>query len=155
MAKGVPKPVKWRPQHPEKYVGDVDTIVSRSSWELHFMRYCDSNPAVIAWTSEYPIKYYSTVDEKVRRYFVDFFVKMRTVDGHAVLMIEVKPDEQCAPPRKPRTANHKSQMRYLTECAAYQLNVDKWQAAREFAEKNNMKFIILNEYDIGLKKRKT
>lgn len=44
---GHPKPRKWFPKNPEKYVGDVNNIISRSSWETKFMNWCDQNPAVI------------------------------------------------------------------------------------------------------------
>lgn len=145
---------KFRPTNASKYVGDITNVVFRSMWELHFMRYCDSNPSVVAWTSEYPIEYFSSVDNKVRRYFVDFFVKMRDAKGEDhVLMIEVKPDSQTRPPKKPKINNSKAMTRYISECETYQVNQDKWNAAEEFAARNNMRFIVMNEYDLGIAKR--
>jgi hypothetical protein len=35
----------------------------------------------------------------------------------------------------------------------YQVNQDKWKAAREWAKKNGFEFIILTEYELGLAKR--
>ena len=32
-AKKYPKPKLWRPKNPQKYVGDVNNIWVRSSWE--------------------------------------------------------------------------------------------------------------------------
>lgn len=145
---------KYAPSRPDKYVGDVKDIVYRSMWELKFMRWCDKNPAVIAWTSEYPIPYLNQLDGRVHRYFVDFFVKMKDAQGKEhVLMVEVKPDVQTRPPNKPKNANPKSMKRYMTECETFQINTDKWKAADEFAKKNNMRFVIFNEYDLGIAKR--
>ena len=145
---------KFRPANPEKYVGNKGDIVYRSRWELHFMRYCDGNPAVVQWTSEYPIKYYHSVSNKARRYFVDFFIKVRGQDGsEKVIMIEIKPEVQTKPPKKPINNNVKASQRYMNECITYQTNMDKWNAAQDFANRNGMQFVILNEYDLGIAKR--
>lgn len=145
---------RYTPRNPQKYVGDKADIVFRSAWERKFMIWCDHNPAVVAWTSEYPIQYYSQLDAKTRRYFVDFFVRIRSNDGtEKTLMIEVKPDSQTRPPIKPKINNPKAIKRYIAECETFQVNSDKWDAARAFAAKNNFQFIILNEYDLGIQKR--
>lgn len=145
---------KYTPKRPEKYVGDKKDIVFRSAWERKFMIWCDNNPAVVAWTSEYPIPYYSQLDNKMHRYFVDFFVRIRDNTGkEKTLMVEVKPDIQTRPPIKPKINNPKAIKRYISECETFQVNSDKWTAAKAFAEKNNFQFIILNEYDLGIQKR--
>ena len=119
------------------------------------MTWCDNHPGVTAWTSEYPIQYYSQVDEKVRRYFVDFFVKIQdaSTGQEKVLMIEIKPECQTVPPAKPKTAHAKRMQRYITECETYQINMDKWNAARAYAQAQGFEFHIFNEYDLGVKKR--
>jgi hypothetical protein len=105
------------------------------------MVWCDNHPAVVAWTSEYPIPYYSQVDGRMRRYFVDFFVKIRGQDGREkTLMVEVKPEEQTKAPIRPRRSDPKRMQRYLAECETYQVNSDKWEAAREFAKKKGFEF---------------
>ena len=38
------------PVYPEKVVGGE--IITRSSWELAFAKWCDNNPSVIEWGSE-------------------------------------------------------------------------------------------------------
>lgn len=66
----------YKPRHPEKYKGDVSNIVYRSSWELQFMNFCDSSPAVIEWSSEeIAIPYVKPTDNKVHHYFLDFWMK--------------------------------------------------------------------------------
>lgn len=145
---------KFHANNPEKYVGNAKDICYRSSWELHFMRYCDGNPAVVQWTSEYPIKYFNKVSNSTRRYFVDFFMKVRGQDGtEKILMIEIKPEAQTLPPKKPINNSKKSSDRYMNECLTYQTNMDKWNAANAFAERNGMQFLVLNEYDLGIAKR--
>lgn len=151
---GFPKAYKWMPKNKQKYIGDVTDIWLRSSWERKFVVWCDNNPQVIAWTSEYPIPYYSQMDGKMHRYFVDFFVKIRGTDGvEKTLMVEVKPNSQTKPPNKPKINNKKAIARYLKECETFQVNSDKWKAAREFAEKRNFQFVIFDEYDLGIVKR--
>ena len=145
---------KFQPKNPQKYVGDKADIVFRSSWERKFMIWCDNNPAVLNWLSEYPIPYFSQVDEKMHRYFVDFFVRVKSTDGTiTVLMVEVKPHSQCLEPKKPKINNNKAMMRYINECKTYVVNQNKWQAAADYAERNGFKFIVMNEYDLGIAKR--
>lgn len=145
---------RYTPKNPEKYVGDKADIVFRSSWERKFMIWCDNNPAVVAWLSEFPIPYFSQVDERMHRYFVDFFVKIRGVDGkESVLMIEIKPSAEQKVPRKPKINNLKAQERYMRECKTYVVNQNKWEAAEKYATDRGFKFIVLNEYDLGIAKR--
>lgn len=151
--KRFPKPFRFVPKHPEKYVGDVNNIVMRSSWEKKFAIWCDSNPSVIQWNSEgMPIKYWHTVDQKVRRYYIDFFVKLRLKDGSiSKLAIEVKPVAEKNPPVKPKRRTAKSEQRYINECLTYQQNQDKWRAAEEWCSQNGFKFIVMTEHELGIK----
>lgn len=143
---------RYRVINPQKYVGDVKDVVFRSLWERKFMVWCDTNPSVLKWGSEiYPIQYYSKVDQKVRRYFIDFFVQIRRADDSIHnLAIEIKPYSQTQPPVRGK----KREKTYMQECLAYQINQDKWTAAREWAVKNGFEFIIMTEYELGLVKRK-
>lgn len=111
------------------------------------MLYCDSNENIIEVSSEpFAIPYFSQVDGKRRRYYIDFYIKTR--DGRKVL-IEVKPFKETQPPRK-----CKNKKRFLNESETYIRNTDKWKAAKEFCKLNGMEFIIMTEYELGLKKRK-
>lgn len=143
---------KFKPKFPEKYVGDLVEITYRSDWERRMMNWCDMNPSVIKWNSEgVKIPYWSEVDMKKRTYWVDFIVQFKTRDGSLkTALIEIKPDAQTRPP-----TNHgnKKPERYLQECYTWEVNKSKWSAAKEYADKNDMEFLILNEYDLGIKKR--
>lgn len=147
------KPFRYTPRHPEKYVGDASNIVMRSTWEKKFALWCDMNPAVISWNSEgLPIPYFSTADNRVRRYYIDFFVKLRKNDGSiAKLAIEVKPKSQTVEPRPPKRKTAKSESRYIAECVTYQTNMDKWDAAREWCRENGFHFLVMTEDELGIK----
>jgi hypothetical protein len=134
--KTYPTPTRFHPSNPSKYVGDVNNIIMRSSWESKLARYMDQNENILNWGSEIKaIPYFSTVDNKMRRYFPDFFVKLKDKNGvERKLIIEVKPLSQSVPPKIAR--RHRKTI--LNEAVVYQRNLDKWAAARAFAEKVRM-----------------
>ena len=73
---------RFHPQNPEKYKGDLQNIIYRSSWELKFMQWCDRNPNVIEYASEeFCIPYLSPIDGRVHRYFPDFIMKVKEQSG--------------------------------------------------------------------------
>jgi len=139
---------KYKPNHPEKYAGDVTDIVYRSAWEFRVMRFLDSNPNVTKWVSEsIIIPYVSPVDGKPHRYFPDFLIEAK--DGNdqiKTILIEVKPEKQTRQPKAPTKPQQKR--RYLKECATYAVNQAKWESARKVAAKYGWEFMILTEKDI-------
>ena len=148
--KKYPKPYKYQIKYPEKYVGDYTNIVVRSSWEKKMFRWCDHNQSVLKWGSEIQaIPYWSQVDNKMRRYFIDLFVQMQKEDGTVEnLAIEIKPNSQVEKPVKGR----KSTKTYINECLTWTVNQDKWKAAEEWCKQNKFKFVIMDEYALGIKK---
>jgi hypothetical protein len=140
---------KYRPIHPEKYKGDPTNIIWRSLWERKFCVYCDSNTNIIEWQSEeFCIPYRSPIDNKVHRYFPDFFIKYKDTDGKIKSsLIEVKPLRQTAPPAKPKRQTKK----YLSEAFEYAKNQAKWQAAREYCKDRMWEFKVLTEKELGIK----
>jgi len=140
----------FSPTHPEKYKGDINNIVYRSSWERDVMVYLDNSSSVEKWNSEeFIIKYYYDVDKKWHRYHIDFWVKWTSGQ---VTLIEVKPKKQVLPPKikNPRSKQG------LNEAFAYIKNRNKWEAAQKIAEDNNYKFIIWTEEELekmGIKKK--
>lgn len=143
---------RYTPKFPEKYVGDVNKIIYRSSWERKFMEWCDFNGAVKAWNSEdIKIPYISPVDGKTHRYHVDFWIKMINKKGEEEqVLIEIKPHAQRFPPKK----GNKRQGRYIAECKTYAVNQAKWKAASKAAANNSMRFVVMDEFDLGLKQRR-
>ena len=113
------------------------------------MKWCDSSVSVVEWGSETVIiPYLSPIDNKVHRYFVDFYIKVRTkANNIEKYLIEIKPEKFTKPPEIPK----KKTKRFIDEVFQYGVNDAKWKAAFEFCKDRNMKFIILTEKDLGIK----
>jgi len=140
---------RFRPSNYLKYKGDPTNIVYRSLWELKFMNWCDKNENILEWGSEeIVIPYISPVDNRVHRYFPDFYVKTRTRSGGTErFVVEVKPAKQTVPPKKTK----KNSKVYLNEVKTYAVNEAKWKAAREFCADRRLKFKIITEKELGIK----
>ena len=95
---------KYHPSYPRKYKGDPTNIIYRSLWERKFMVYCDKNEKILEWGSEeIALPYRSPVDNKVHRYFPDFYIKVQENTGRIKrYLIEVKPHKQTQKPKKPK-----------------------------------------------------
>jgi hypothetical protein len=138
----------FRPKNPNKYAGDPNNIIYRSTWEARVMNWLDKNPSIITWASEeIAIPYYSPVDRKWHRYFPDFLVKVKTQDGKTrTMMLEVKPKKQTQPPEKKKRVTKQ----YINEVATWGVNQAKWKSAIEFCEDRGWEFKILTEDHLGL-----
>lgn len=146
-----PTPRRWAPKYPQKYDGDISKIISRSSWELKFMNWCDNNTAVLSWSSEETVvPYRSPVDMEPHRYFLDFKIKVNSSDGIKTYLVEIKPSAQRVPPKIPKRKSRS----YLTECSVFMVNQAKWAAASRWANDRGWEFIVLDEFDLGIQKRK-
>lgn len=131
------------PNNIEKYHGPRP-IITRSSWELKFCKWLDSNPNVTKWASE-PIKiaYLDPISKKTKSYYPDFLMEVRTQDGSKKIhLIEIKPKKQA---KKPRRSSNKIQKQIIEENALYLKNQAKWCAAQLWCEKNGIEFNILTE----------
>jgi len=126
-------------EHPEKYEGDLTSIVYRSMWERNVMYWLDKNPNVVNWASEEIYFYYDhPVTGKRSRYYPDFFIKMS--DGlHRI--VEVKPKKETSAPVQPSRKTQK----YMNEAATWMVNQEKWRTAQYYAKKSNMTFEIWTE----------
>lgn len=140
---------RFRPQNPQKYLGDVKNIVYRSSWELRFLRWCDQNVNILQYGSEeFFIPYVSPIDNRVHRYFPDFIIKVQHRDGSVKrYVVEVKPEKQTKPP-KPRKRTTKS---FIYESKTYAVNQAKWRAAEEWCKDRRLEFKLITERQLGIK----
>ena len=134
----------YEPKHPEKYEGDVENIVYRSSWELEAFKFCDNNPNVLKWSSEEIVVPYAmptkTGGVRPARYIPDLYMEYRTKDGRLMRdLIEIKPRKQTKPSRARNPKNK------LYENAVYQKNMLKWEAARKWCGERGINFRILTE----------
>jgi hypothetical protein len=137
---------RFKPKNPQKYKGDPTNIVYRSGWELKLMGYLDAHEEVVQWASEeFCIPYRSPVDNRIHRYFPDFWVKK--TDG-TVVVIEVKPASQAEPPKQPKRMTR----RYVNEVFEYGKNQAKWKAAREYCSDRGWQFEVFTERELGIKR---
>jgi hypothetical protein len=137
----------FTPKNRNKYKGDSENVVYRSSWELRVMKWLDENPSVIWWASEeLIIRYKSPIDQKIHRYFPDFIVRLKQKNGtESTVVIEIKPQKQTVKPEQKRKTK-----RYLQEAATYAINQEKWRAADLFCKEHGWQFKVLTEKDIGI-----
>lgn len=148
-----PEPKRFIPRHPEKYAGDVNNIIARSSWETRFFNWCDLNESVVRYSSEeVVIPYLCESDNKPHRYFPDLMMQVKTKNGNMkTYMVEIKPECEMKPPLPPKNPKSKS---YIDAVLTYVKNQSKWKAARAWCAEKGIEFIVLNEYDLGIKQRR-
>jgi hypothetical protein len=140
---------KYRPQNPKKYGGDPTNIVYRSSYELKFMQYCDLTENVNSWKSEeFFIPYISPIDNKVHRYFPDFFVKYKDKNGNnRTLVVEIKPQKDL---KEPDTNPKRKTKSWAYQVKIWAVNQAKWKAAKEWCADRKYEFRILTETELGI-----
>jgi hypothetical protein len=140
---------RYYPEYPNKYKGNPNNIICRSSWERKFCRWCDLNENVLEWGSEeFWIPYKSPVDNRVHRYFPDFIIKVREKTGELkTYVIEVKPKRQTIPPKQ----KAKVTKSYINEVKTYAVNQAKWKAADEFCKDRLIEFKVITEDELGIK----
>lgn len=139
---------KYQPSYPQKYKGDPRNIVYRSLWERRFMKYCDLNENILEWGSEeIALPYRSPVDNRIHRYFPDFYIKVKESTGQVKkYLIEIKPKKQTVEPK----VKEKKTKSYIYEVVEYAKNQAKWKAAKEFCEDRQWVFRVLTEDDLGV-----
>jgi len=137
---------KFVPKNANKYLGDPTKVFYRSLWERRVMVYLDENTTVVGWSSEeIIIPYLSPVDNRVHRYFPDFFVRVKNKTGLVEGMIlEVKPASQSVAPEK----KSKITRQYIREVVTWGVNEAKWKAAVEYCKDRNWQFKVITENEI-------
>ena len=139
---------KYYPSFPRKYKGDPTNIIYRSLWERKFMVYCDKNQNILEWASEeIAIPYRSPIDNRVHRYFPDFYIKVQENTGKIKrYLIEVKPLKQTTKPKKPK----RQTKGYIREAFEYARNQAKWKAAREYCADRMWEFKVITEKELDI-----
>lgn len=149
----------------EKYIGDPNLVIFRSSWEYSFCKWCDFSPSITRWSSE-PIKvpYYDRVTKlkecnklglnpnnphnwTIKNYNTDFWVEIKKTDGTSEKwFVEIKPKIKLIKPETvPSNAPLKIQKRFNLAAREYLINEAKFAAMNEFSKKNGAKFYIFTE----------
>ena len=134
-------------QKPEKYIGDVNNVFYRSSWELEAFKFCENNPNVLKWGSEEIAIPYSKPTPnggvKPAKYYPDLYMEYRDKEGNIQkVIIEVKPKKQTKASRSRNPANK------MYENQMYFINQLKWDAAKNWCEQNGIRFIVMTESDM-------
>lgn len=139
---------KFTPTNKHKYKGDWTKIKWRSSWEYTLLKHLDKNPHVLKYSYETVIiPYRSMADKgKQRRYYMDFFV---VYDNGLTCLIEVKPANETMKPKVPKLLTEKAKMQFSKKAYTYQVNSDKWNAARKYCQLKGWKFFLLTEKNCG------
>jgi hypothetical protein len=138
----------YKPEHPQKYIGDPKNIIYRSLWERKFMHYCDINENILKWSSEEIwIPYLSPLDKRVHKYFPDFFIRYKDASGSIKeSLIEIKPKRQVSGPKPSKRVTQKQ----MYEIKEFAKNQAKWKAAEEFCADRRWSFQILTEDNLGV-----
>lgn len=124
--------------HPEKYIGNPNTIRYMSSWELEMHIFLDNNPNILEWSSEpIIIPYVKPTDGQVHRYFPDYYVKYTDKYGNVHHeIVEVKPRSQ-------RTLREGASRKEVID---YYVNQAKWKYAKAWCEERGLKFSVISEH---------
>ena len=88
-------------------------------------------------SEEIVVPYLYEVDKKFHRYFVDLKIKFNT--GETIL-VEIKPAKETELPKRPDKSK-----RYINEALTYVKNMNKWEAANDYAKDRGWKFQIWTE----------
>lgn len=131
---------QFTPTNPDKYIG-IGSILYRSSWELDFMRKCDTHPSIIKWASEsIKIPYKNPLTGKQTVYVPDFFIVRidKNNKQHAEL-IEIKPASQMTLENAGKSTRNQAQAI---------INQAKWAAAIAFCKQKGITFRVINEHDM-------
>lgn len=140
---------KFQPSYSRKYKGDPTNIIYRSLWERKFMVYCDLNENILEWGSEeIALPYRSPIDNRIHRYFPDFYIKVKESSGQIKkYIIEIKPKKQTI---EPKVKKRKTKS-YIYEVYEYAKNQAKWKAAEEWCLDRGYEFKVLTENELGIK----
>lgn len=136
----------YKCKYPEKYLGDSNKIIYRSSWEQKVCTKLDHSDYIVAWACEpAPVWYTKPTDGMPHRYFPDFLTVTLNKDGSKnITLIEVKPYREQFPP----SSKGKKKSRFLKEAMNYEVNQAKWSAAKDLCKKKGWNFIVLTEKEI-------
>jgi len=137
---------RYFPKNRDKYVGNINNIVYRSSWELSFMKFLDHNPSILNWGSEIiAVPYLKPTTGRIHKYYPDFWVKYKDKAGTIIQeVIEVKPEKYTKQP----TTVGKNKKTQLYEAVAWAINKAKWKHARLFCDKYGMRWRVVTEREI-------
>lgn len=136
---------RYRPANPQKFEGDLNNIIFRSSWELRCLQFFDNNPSITkVMSEEIKIPYFNPVKRKPANYYPDFYIELTDKNGNKRKeLLEIKPHAQIQEQTKENT--YAKLMRAV--------NYAKWEAAAKWCTERQIVFRLVDEHMIfGTKK---
>lgn len=157
----------YKCQNPLKYIGDVTKIVFRSKWEWYFMVYCDQTDIIVKWSCEHIVIPYQDAQGHIHRYYPDIYIEKinpQNPNDYVRAIIEIKPRAEIMPDfvnadgsilhpniyLKKVTA--KAMESYEYKLRTFQKNLQKWTKAKDWCQKHQMQFFLIDEYYLKEKK---
>ena len=137
---------KYYLSHPEKNLRNAKFIMFKSKLEAMFIRYLDNNPDVLKWDYENPrnvIPYFDPVQNRRRRYFVDFVMWVNSITGVQEIWVEIKHSGETVPPKKGRNT-----IQYNESARTFATNMAKWQMAAKVCAAHGKVFRVITEKDL-------
>ena len=132
----------YKPIHPEKYVGE-QPIRYLSSLELSFLLFCDRSTSVIEYSSEsIIIPYLNPLTNKVSRYYVDSYIKIKEGNTIKKYLIEIKPKKQT---QQPIFSPRQKEKTKIYEVRQWAQNQAKWDAAKRWCDQKNKEISPTNK----------
>tara|TARA_R110000868_G_scaffold29897_4_gene111225 strand:- start:1392 stop:1832 length:441 start_codon:yes stop_codon:yes gene_type:complete len=137
---------KYQLKNPSKYKGNPTLVIYRSLWERSYMKKLDLNENILEWSSEeIALPYKSPLDNRIHKYYPDFYVKERLSDGTIKkYIVEIKPKKQTVEPKVPK----RKTKGYLYEVMEYAKNQAKWEVAEEWCADRGYEFKVLTENEL-------
>jgi hypothetical protein len=144
----------YRPTNPAKCLNTTPPEY-RSGLEMKLMNVLDRNSNIIKWSSEKVIiPYFKRVEQRMARYFVDFYFQIKIGDVIKEFIVEVKPQRQTENPLDKPSHGNKKKSTILYEQTMFITNTDKWEAAKKWCNEQkrtknrDIEFIIITEQNI-------
>lgn len=140
MSKKIPSKQRFIPKNKTKYKGNLNSLVSKSSWEHQFMCFLDRHPSILEWKYEsIYITYFNPIENRNRKYVPDFWFKYIDKEGNIKeCLVEIKPY------RKTMLRERATRI----EKAEYAVNKAKFEAADKYCKEKGIIYKIITEKDI-------
>lgn len=138
---------KYEVKNPSKCINGTKEVRYLSSYELECWRWADNNKNVIRWGVEtVVVPYYSSVKGRKARYLVDLYIEYYNRHGeYKKVLCEIKPFRET---KKVRDTPGRKKSTVIQEQLTYVTNMEKWKAAKKYAEDRGWQFTILTEKEI-------
>lgn len=136
----------------DKYLGNVNHVEFKSSWEYKFCVYCDLTPEILKWGCEILVIPYVDRFSKSRRYIPDFYMECRSLKHSDILnkfLVEVKPDKETREPVIPKTISPSKLKNLEWELNTWHTNKHKWVYAIEWCKSRDIIFRLVTEKQLG------